>query len=224
MQWNSPDHPEMTITTGQVRPVNRVFCIGRNYEAHAREMGAEVDRAQPFHFQKSFDAVTLGPTVHYPSQTEDLHHEVELVVVLGQGGRDVTPVQAKALVFGYACGIDFTRRDRQTEAKAQGRPWEMAKNFDEAAALGVVAPVDDVGHLTTGRIQLSVNDVVRQQGDLDQMVYDAFELIAYLSRAQTLKPGDLIYTGTPAGVGAVGRGDHLTCQITGLPELSVQLV
>lgn len=224
MQWNSPEHPEMTLTQGQTRPVNRIFCIAKNYEAHAREMGGEVDRAQPFHFQKSFDALSFGPAVHYPSHTEDLHHEVELVVVLGQGGRDVTPREAKDLVFGYACGIDFTRRDRQAEAKAAGRPWEMAKNFDDAAVLGVVAPVDDVGHLEAGAIQLSVNGAIRQQGDLNQMVYDVFELIAYVSRVQMLKPGDLIFTGTPSGVGAVERGDQLRCQIEGLPELSVHVV
>lgn len=224
MHWNSPAHPEMQCIDGETRAVNRVFCIAKNYAEHAEEMGGEVDRKAPFHFQKSFDAVTLGPQVRYPTQTNDLHHEVELVAILGQGGTDLTVESARDAVFGYAVGIDFTRRDRQSEAKAQGRPWDMSKNFDDAAVLGAVTPVDAGNHPTTGAITLAVNGEIRQHGDLKQMAYNTFELIAYLSSVQILKPGDLIYTGTPAGVGAVRPGDTLHCQIDGLSALEVTLI
>lgn len=224
MQWNSPTHPALQTTTGETRYINRVFCIAKNYEAHAQEMGGEVDREAPFHFQKSFDSVTFGPNVRYPSQTSNLHHEVELVAVLGSGGDRLSVTAAEHAIYGYAVGIDFTRRDRQAEAKEKGRPWEIGKSFDDAAVLGVVTPKSVSGLLTSGSIALTVNGALRQQGDLSQMAYQTAELIAYLSSLQTLKAGDLIYTGTPAGVGAVVPGDVFRAEIDGLVPLEFSLV
>ncbi len=222
--WNSPVHPECTLTTGGTRAVNRVFCIAKNYEEHAREMGGEVDRQAPFHFQKSFDSVVFGPTVRYPGMTENLHHEVELVAMLGRGGDCLSLAEAEAAIFGYAVGIDFTRRDRQAEAKEKGRPWEIGKSFDESAVVGRVTPKSELGLLTQGAIRLTVNDRLVQSGDLSQMAYQTVELIAYLSTLQTLKAGDLIFTGTPSGVGAVGPGDRLWAEVEGLSPLSFELI
>jgi fumarylpyruvate hydrolase len=224
MQWNSPTHPVFQTTTGETGYVNRVFCIAKNYEEHAREMGGEVDRDAPFHFQKSFDSVAFGPTVRYPSQTSNLHHEVELVAILGSGGDRLSVTEAEQAIYGYAVGIDFTRRDRQAEAKDKGRPWEIGKSFDDAAVLGVVTPRSVSGVLTTGSIALTVNGIVRQHGDLSQMAYQTAELIAYLSGLQTMKAGDLIYTGTPAGVGSVDPGDVFYAEIDGLAPLEFRLV
>lgn len=224
MQWNSPIHPEFTTTRGDTASINRVFCIAKNYAEHAREMGAEVDREAPFHFQKSFDAVVFGPTVRYPRQTTNLHHEVELVAVLGQGGDQLSLADAEAAIYGYAVGIDFTRRDRQAEAKEKGRPWEIGKSFDDAAVLGVVTPKADCGLLAQGAITLDVNGERRQSGDLAQMAFQTVELIAYLSTLQTLKPGDVVFTGTPSGVGAVVAGDHFRAEIHGLTPLEFSLV
>ena len=224
MQWNSPVHPAFQTTTGETGYINRVFCIAKNYAEPAREMRGEVDRDAPFHFQKSFDSVTFGPTVRYPSQTSNLHHEVELVAILGSGGDRLSVTEAEQAIYGYAVGIDFTRRDRQAEAKDKGRPWEIGKSFDDAAVLGVVTPKTVSGLLTSGSIALSVNGVVRQHGDLSQMAYQTAELIAYLSGLQTMKAGDLIYTGTPAGVGSVDPGDVFCAQIDGLTPLEFRLV
>ena len=224
MQWNSPTHPALITTTGETRFVNRVFCIAKNYEEHAREMGAEVDRETPFHFQKSFDSVVFGPEVRYPRQTSNLHHEVELVAVLGSGGDNLSLAEAEAAIYGYAVGIDFPRRDRQAEAKDKGRPWEIGKSFDDAAVLGVVTPKSVIGLLTEGAITLEVNSTLRQQGNLSQMAYQTVELVAFLSRLQTLKPGDLVYTGTPAGVAAVSAGDAFRAEIAGLEPLQFSLV
>lgn len=221
--WNSPQHPLCSFTDGSRAPVNRVFCIAKNYEAHAIEMGGEVDRQAPFHFQKSFDAVTFGPDVCYPSQTSDLHHEVELVVMLKDGGRDLSVPEARGLIVGYAVGIDFTRRDRQAEAKQQGRPWEIGKNFDQSAVLGVFSPAEAFAHRSDCAITLAVNGEDRQAGQIGQMVYSPEELIVHLSRLQTLKAGDLIFTGTPSGVGPVVVGDQIEAAITGLTPLSCVL-
>ena len=187
-------------------------------------MGGEVDRKAPFHFQKSFDALTFGPEVRYPSHTDDLHHEVELVAVLGHGGTNLSLEEAQSAIFGYAVGLDFTRRDRQAEAKEKGRPWEIAKNFDDAGVMGRVTPKSELPAMENAVITLDVNDQRRQAGNINQMAYNTTELIAFLSTLQELKAGDLIFTGTPSGVGAVTRGDHLVGRIDGLEDLAIQLV
>ena len=224
MNWNSPAHPEFLTTDNRRLPVNRIFCIARNYEEHAKEMDAEVDRKAPFHFQKSFDALTFGPNVRYPSHTDDLHHEVELVAVLGKGGTNLSLEEAQSIIFGYAVGLDFTRRDRQAEAKEKGRPWEIGKNFDDAGVMGRVTPKSELSMMEHAAITLNVNDQLRQAGNINQMAYNTTELIAFLSTLQELKAGDLIFTGTPSGVGAVTRGDHLVGQVDGLESLAIQLV
>jgi len=224
MNWNSPLHPEFLTTDNRRFSVNRVFCIAKNYEEHAKEMGEEVDRQSPSFFQKSFDAVTFESNVRYPTHTDDLHHEVELVVVVGRGGCNLSLKDAEAVVFGYAVGLDFTRRDRQMEAKEKGRPWEVAKNFDDSGAVGIVTPKTEIGLIHDALITLQVNGEIRQSGDIKQMVYNVTELIAFLSTLQELKAGDLIYTGTPSGVGRVIRGDRLIGKIDGLVDLDVCLV
>ena len=224
MNWNSPLHPEFLTTDGRRFSVNRVFCIAKNYEEHAKEMGGEIDRKSPFYFQKSFDAVTFEPNVRYPTYTDDLHHEVELVAVVGKGGRNLSLADAETVIFGYAVGIDFTRRDRQMEAKEKGRPWEVAKNFDDSGAMGVVTPKTEIGLMRDALITLEVNGELRQSGDIKQMAYNVAELIAFLSTLQELKAGDLIYTGTPSGVGRVIRGDRLVGKVNGLVDLDICLV
>ena len=224
MNWNSPLHPEFLTTDGRRFSVNRVFCIAKNYEEHAKEMGGEVDRKSPFYFQKSFDALTFESSVRYPTHTNDLHHEVELVVVVGKGGRNLGLGDAATVIFGYAVGLDFTRRDRQTEAKEKGRPWEVAKNFDDSGAVGIVTPKTEIGLMDDAAITLEVNGELRQSGDIKQMVYNVAELVAFLSTLQELKAGDLIYTGTPSGVGRVIRGDRLVGKIDGLVDLDIRLV
>ena len=224
MNWNSPVHPEFLTIDNRRLSVNRIFCIAKNYEEHAKEMGGEVDRKAPFHFQKSFDALTFGPEVRYPSHTDDLHHEVELVAVLGHGGSNLSLEEAQSVIFGYAVGLDFTRRDRQAEAKEKGRPWEIAKNFDDAGVMGWVTPKAELPAMDNAAITLDVNDQRRQAGNINQMAYNTTELIAFLSTLQELKAGDLIFTGTPSGVGAVTRGDHLVGRIDGLEDLAIQLV
>lgn len=211
-------------------PVRRVFCVGRNYADHAREMGA-VDQAEgrepPFFFTKPGDAVVAGlgeMAVSYPPATSNLHHEIEMVVALGGGGANVSPAQALSLVFGYAVGLDLTRRDLQAAAKAKGHPWDMGKGFDQSAVCGAIAPVAECGHPATGRIWLSVNGEVRQEGDLAAMMWKVPEIIAQLSTLVRLAAGDLIYTGTPAGVGAVLPGDVLMGGVDGVGGLQVRIV
>lgn len=192
-------------------PVGRLFCVGRNYAAHAREMGAS-GREPPFFFMKPASAVLSGGgTMAYPPLTDDLHHEVELVVALGAGGS----------VFGYAVGLDLTRRDIQGAAKKEGKPWEMGKVFDHAAPVGTLVPAASVPTIDRGRIALSVNGELRQQGDLSEMIWTVPEIIAELSRHLTLLPGDLIFTGTPSGVGPIRPGDRLLGTVEGVGELSV---
>jgi fumarylpyruvate hydrolase len=206
-------------------PVRRMFCVGRNYAAHAREMGHDPDREPPFFFTKPADAlVPDGATIPYPLATRDLHHEVELVVALGKGGADISPAQAPDCIFGYAVGIDLTRRDLQAEAKKLARPWDVGKAFDHSAPCSAIVPAARIGHPERGRIRLAVNGVIRQDGDLAQMIWSTPEVIAHLSRPFTLAPGDLIFTGTPAGVGPVERGDVLDGQIEGVGDLQVRVV
>jgi fumarylpyruvate hydrolase len=212
-------------------PVRRVYCVGRNYAAHAREMGSDPNREPPFFFSKPGDAdaviaVAAGQTgdIAYPSVTQDLHHEIELVVAIGAAGRDISVRQAAAHIYGYAVGLDLTRRDLQGQMKAQGRPWEIGKAFDQSAPIGPITPRQPGAELNTGAIALTVDGALRQQGRLEQMIWSVDETIARLSTLFTLKPGDLIFTGTPDGVGAVTRGQVLHGTIDGLTPLQVRIV
>ena len=206
-------------------PVRRIYCVGRNYAAHAREMGKDPDKEPPFFFCKPADAVvTDGADMHYPPGTGNLHHEIELVVAIHRGGANIPGARALEHVYGYAVGLDMTRRDLQQEAKDAGRPWDFGKAFDESAPVSAIYPVASHGHHSSGAITLSVNGEMRQSQDLSDMIWSVPETIAFLSRYYRLQPGDLIFTGTPAGVGAVGRGDVLVGAIQGLSELKVRIV
>ena len=205
--------------------VRRIYCVGRNYAEHAREMGHDPDREPPFFFSKPADALlTNGAGLPYPPMTDDLHFEAELVVALGLGGANIPAADALTHVWGYAAGNDFTRRDLQAAAKKLGRPWDMAKGFDHSAACGVLMPVAQVVNLAQGNIRLSVDGELRQDADLADMIWPVTEIIAALSRMVTLAPGDLIYTGTPAGVGRVRRGQVVTVEIDGLPTLVTPVI
>ncbi|WP_353146856.1 fumarylacetoacetate hydrolase family protein [Pollutimonas bauzanensis] len=210
-----------------VFPVRRVYCVGRNYAEHAKEMGF-TGREDPFFFNKPADAllnVADGQVglMAYPPKTANLHYEIELVVALDKGGRDLTVEQAAACVWGYGIGLDMTRRDLQGEAKKQGRPWEVGKAFDQSAPVGPLHPREQVGTLDSGAISLSVNGAVKQSSDLSQMIWNVAESIAYLSGLFELKAGDIIFTGTPEGVGPVVTGDTLVGAIAGLGELHVKI-
>ncbi|MGI9647049.1 MAG: fumarylacetoacetate hydrolase family protein [Acidimicrobiia bacterium] len=202
-------------------PVRRVYCVGRNYAAHTVEMGFDPDRDPPFFFQKNPDSLVLDGRFRYPPKSSDVHHEIELVVALSSGGSDIPIDQALDHVYGYGVGLDMTRRDLQGEAKKLGRPWEVGKAFEGAAPCSEMVPAATIGHPTEGQIRLDVNDEMRQEGNLDQMIWKVPEIISYLSELFVLAPGDLIFTGTPAGVGPVTRGDHLHGQVDGIGELIV---
>jgi fumarylpyruvate hydrolase len=203
-------------------PVGRIYCVGRNYAEHAREMGHDPEREPPFFFMKPADAlVQNGATIPFPRMTKDLHHEIELVVAIGRGGADIAVEEALGHVFGYAVGLDMTRRDLQGEAKKMGRPWEMGKAFDHSAPCTAIAPAAMIGHPERGAIWLEVNGRTVQQGDLSEMIWKVPEVIAHLSRLVTLKPGDLVMTGTPAGVGPVRPGDRLEGHVDGVGDLRV---
>ncbi len=206
-------------------PVHRIYCVGRNYAAHAREMGKDPDKEPPFFFLKPADAVLPGGgQMHYPPGTENLHHEIELVVAIQREGRDIAATKALDFVYGYAVGLDMTRRDLQFKARDMGRPWDFGKAFDESAPITPIHPVASHGHRSAGRIWLEVNGEMRQQADLADMIWNVPDTIAFLSQYYLLKPGDLIFTGTPAGVGAVKRGDRLVGGVEGLADLSVTIV
>jgi len=206
-------------------PVHRIYCVGRNYAAHAREMGMDPEREPPFFFSKPADAVVPnGAAVPYPSRTANLHHEIELVVAIGEGGRDVPLANALAHVFGYAVGNDLTRRDLQFAAREKGQPWDVSKGFDHSAPITAIRRARDVGHLARGRIWLEVNGETRQQADLSEMIWNVPEIIAELSTLFELRPGDLIFTGTPAGVGPVEPGDSLVGGVDGLDTLRTTIV
>lgn len=225
MGYTFPPAPQPvleTIDSEDLFPVRRVFCVGRNYAAHAREMGKDPDREPPFFFTKPGDAVTQATLIPYPPQTEDLHFEAELVVAIGVEGADIEETNAETHIWGYAVGCDLTRRDLQAEAKKMGRPWDMAKGFDASAVLGPLYPKQ--APLTQGAIQLKLNDELRQSGDLSEMIWSVPEVIAYLSRYVTLMPGDLIMTGTPAGVGALGPDDSCTITVDGFAPLTFIMV
>jgi fumarylpyruvate hydrolase len=219
-----PPRPAVPVEGGGFFPVRRIWCVGRNYAAHAREMGHD-DREPPFFFAKPSDAVAPGGgDIPYPPDTADLHHEVELVLAIGLGGRDIPAALALEHVFGYAVGIDLTRRDRQAEAKKAGRPWDLAKGFDRSAPIGDIRPVAPEGHLRSGRVLLSLDGQVRQQADVTEMTWSPAEIIAALSRSVELAPGDLIFTGTPEGVGPLARGQAVVAHIEGLLPLLMRLV
>lgn len=205
-------------------PVRRVFCVGRNYAAHAIEMGGDPNREPPFFFAKPADAVVdSGATIPYPPDTENLHHEAELVVAIGKGGRDISVDDAHEYVWGYAAGNDLTRRDLQQVAKETRRPWAMAKGFDHSAPIGPLHAVADVGHPERGAIKCLVNGEVRQDADLAELIWKVPEVVAFLSKTVTIAPGDLILTGTPAGVGPLKPGDTCVVQIEGLTEVSTSI-
>src|SRR5688572_14050949 len=200
--------------------VHRIYCVGRNYAAHAREMGANPEREPPFFFAKPADAIVPNHArIAYPSRTGNFHHEIELVVAIGKGGRDIAAAHALEHVYGYAVGNDFTRRDLQSDAKDNGRPWDTSKGFDRSAAIGAITPAAQCGHLRSGRIWLKVNGQLRQQADLSELIWSVPEVVAELSTFFELQPGDLIYTGTPAGVAALKKGDRIEGGIDGLDEL-----
>ena len=203
-------------------PVGRIYCVGRNYAEHAREMGHDPDREPPFFFMKPADAIVQnGATIPYPQMTADLHHEIEMVVAIGKGGNDIPVERALDHVFGYGVGLDMTRRDLQGEAKKMGRPWEMGKAFDDSAPCTGLKTVAMVGHPAKGAIWLKVNGKTVQKGDLSELIWNIPETISYLSKLITLRPGDLIYSGTPAGVGPVKRGDKLEGHVDGVGDLTI---
>jgi fumarylpyruvate hydrolase len=217
--------PTLAVAGSSARfPVHRIYCVGRNYAAHAREMGANPDREPPFFFSKPADAVVApGTAVPYPPRTTDLHHEIELVVAIGKGGRDIAVANALEHVFGYAVGVDLTRRDLQAESKKAGKPWDTAKGFDASAPVSEVHPVSRIGHPGRGRIWLDVNGERRQTGDVSDLIWSVPETIAELSTFFALAPGDLIFTGTPAGVAALKPGDRLAGGVEGVTTLELSI-
>lgn len=219
-----PKQAYVPVEGGGRFPVRRVFCVGRNYEAHAREMGHDPDRELPFFFMKPADSLVIdGAEMPYPTMTQDLHHEMELVVGLKSGGVDIAEADALGCVWGYAAGLDMTRRDLQAEAKKQGRPWDMGKGFDLSAPIGAMLPAAGFDP-TRGGIELKVNGGVRQSSDLSKLIWSVAETISYLTKLVRLEAGDLIFTGTPEGVAAVKRGDVLEGRVTGLPPLHTRVV
>lgn len=220
-----PAVPVVTVpVAGQVArfPVHRIYCVGRNYAAHAREMGSDPTREPPFFFTKPADAVVEpGTPMAYPPATQDCQHEVELVVALHSGGRNIPVEKTLDLVFGYAVGLDMTRRDLQADARKGGRPWDMAKGFDQSAPVGPLRPVQGHGHVENGAIWVTVNGNEKQKSRLEEMIWNVPETLAHLSRLVTLQPGDLIFTGTPEGVGPVLPGDVMHAHVDGLTDLTV---
>lgn len=227
LAFAAPDLRTLTIHGRDERfPVNRVFCVGRNYAAHAREMGKDPDREPPFFFMKPASAVVdaaFPVQLSYPPKTQNYHHEIELVAVIGNGGQDIPVASALDHVYGYAVGLDMTRRDLQLQARDQGRPWEFGKAFSRSAPIGPVHRVSDVGHLTQATISLEVNGKTKQSSDISKLIWSVAECIAYLSQYEGLEPGDVIMTGTPEGVGAVVAGDTLRGNITGLRGIEVEI-
>ena len=221
----APAVPSVPVAGGGLFPVHRIYCVGRNYAEHAQEMGF-TGREPPFFFLKPADAVVpvadgaVGE-VAYPTLTGNLHHEIELVAAIGTGGRDIAAADAAKHIWGYAVGLDMTRRDLQGDMKKQGRPWCIGKAFEQSAPIGPIVPIGTTGELTTGAISLTVNGQTRQSADLKDLIWNVNETIEHLSAAWTLQPGDLIYSGTPAGVAAVVRGDVMEGHIAGLPSLRV---
>ncbi len=227
MSYVFPPPPTASVavhgTTDRL-PVRRIFCVGRNYAAHAREMGRDPDREPPFFFTKPADAVVdSGETIPYPPETGNFHHEAELVAVIGTAGRDIAEADSLSHVWGYAVGNDLTRRDLQLEAREKGRPWDWGKAFDRSAVIGPVHPVAMVGHPGKGAIRLTVNGEVRQDADLSELIWSVPEIVAILSRSVELRPGDLVMTGTPAGVGPLLPGDRCAVSIDGLGSIETTI-
>jgi fumarylpyruvate hydrolase len=220
-----PEIISVPVADGGAFPVRRVFCVGRNYADHAREMGSDPDREPPFFFMKPADALVLnGADMPYPPRTNQLHHEMELVVAIGRGGAGIAVADALNHVWGYAAGLDMTRRDLQNAAKKEGKPWDMGKGFDHSAPIGLMVPASRIGHPASGLIELRVNGSVRQTSDLSKMIWSVPETIACLSGLVTLAPGDLIYTGTPENVAAVERGDLLEGVVAGVGTVKTRIV
>ena len=224
------DLPAVPVAGGQQQfPVRHVFCVGRNYAEHAKEMGGDATKEPPFFFTKAADAIVpvVPPAVGriaYPMATHNLHHELELVVAIGRSGANVAAADAQALVFGYAVGLDMTRRDLQNEMREKKRPWDIGKSFAQAAPIAPISPVAQTGILARGEVTLRVNGETRQHGDLSDMIWDVPHMIEFLSRLYQLEPGDLIFTGTPSGVGPVVAGDRLDGRIANLTPLSIEIV
>ena len=215
--------PSLPVQGSDLRfPVTRIYCVGRNYAEHAREMGGDPDREPPFFFMKAANSIVeSGATIRYPVGTKDVHHEIEMIVALARGGKNIPVEKALEHVWGYGVGLDMTRRDIQGEAKKMGRPWEMGKSFDESAPCSPLRPASEIGHPTKGAIWVKVNGQVKQQGDINQQIWNVPEQISYLSNLITLQAGDLIFTGTPAGVGPVQPGDKLEGHVDGVGDLVV---
>lgn len=224
--FEPPPAPSVATAHGALRfPVRRIFCVGRNYADHVREMGNDPRSESPIFFTKPADAVVdSGAAIAYPLNTSNLHHEVEMVVAISKGGETIAESAALDHVWGYGVGVDLTRRDRQAEAKQAGAPWDAAKAFDQSAPLSALTPASVCGHLDAGRIWLSVNGALKQDADLSAMIWSAPEIIAALSRSWKLAAGDLVFTGTPAGVGPLAVGDRVECGIDGLSELAFSIL
>ena len=220
-----PRQPSLPVVgTDKLFPVHRIYCVGRNYAEHAREMGHDPNKELPFFFQKNPDNLLSGAKFPYPDKTKDLHFEIELVVALKSGGVDIKAADAMRHVFGYAVGLDMTRRDLQSEMKKLGRPWEIGKAFEHSAPCTALYPAEKIGHPAKGAIWVDVNGERRQTGDLAQMIWDIPHQIAFLSGLFALQPGDLIFTGTPAGVGSVKKGDRLKGHVDGIADLEIAIV
>lgn len=212
------------VTGGDLQfPIHRVYCVGKNYAAHVKEMGSTPDRDPPCFFMKPADAVTLDEKVPYPPGTKNYHYETELVLAIGKGGRNIPPARALDHIFGYAIGFDMTRRDLQMASGGIGHPWDAGKGFDYSAPLAPIVPADSIGHPVSGRIVLEVNGTLRQDADLSELIWKPNEIVAELSKLFLLQPGDLIFTGTPAGVGPVVPGDRLVATIDGLGTLAIEI-
>ena len=228
MEYVIPPHvvPSVAVANSAQRfPVHRIYCVGRNYAEHAKEMGGDPEREPPFFFCKPADAVVEnGSTIAYPLATKNFHHEVELVVALKSGGTHIKPEAALGAVFGYAVGVDLTRRDLQTAMREKGRPWDVGKAFDQAAPMAALHAFSEMGHVNKARIVLSVNGVVKQQSDVNDMVWNVPEIIAHLSGLFELQSGDLIFTGTPAGVGPLQKGDRIDASVAGITPLTFSIV
>ncbi len=215
---------EITVVgSSDTFPVHRVYCVGKNYADHVKEMGTTPDRDPPCFFMKPADAVITDSEVPYPPGTKNYHYETELVLAIGKEGRNISEADAPNYIFGYAVGFDMTRRDLQMGAGGIGHPWDTGKGFDHSAPISSIYPAADVGHINQGRISMAVNGETRQDADISQLIWKNNEIIAQLSRLFLLKPGDLIYTGTPAGVGAVVPGDKLVAAVDGLGELAIEI-
>ena len=223
--FEPPPPVSVEISGTDVRfPVNRIFCVGRNYAAHVREMGFDPGREEPCYFTKASRCIAAsGSEIPYPPATENFHHEIELVVAIGKAGFELAADESLSVVYGYACGLDMTRRDLQVASRGSKGPWDIGKDFENSAVIGPIRPADEIGHPAGGRIQLSVNGELRQDSDLDQLIWSVPEIVSHLSHYYRLEPGDLVYTGTPDGVGPVGPGDRIAGSIAGVGEIALAI-